>query len=88
MVETLEELKDVHQGVINVSAANTSIYFITRMLAGFSQQNEGITVSLNITNRKTLVEQLQNYEADLVVMGEPPSNLDRSSQRLMCNRWC
>ena len=85
MVETLEELKNVHQGYIKVSAANTSIYFITRMLAGFSQQNEGITVSLNITNRKTLVEQLQNYEADLVVMGEPPANLDLHSQRLMCN---
>lgn len=85
MVETLEELKNVHQGYIKVSAANTSIYFITRMLAGFSQQNEGITVSLNITNRKTLVEQLQNYEADLVVMGEPPVNLDLHSQRLMCN---
>ena len=54
MVETLEELKNVHQGYIKVSAANTSIYFITRMLAGFSEQNEGITVSLNITNRKKL----------------------------------
>ena len=85
MVETLEELKNVQQGFIKVSAANTSIYFITRMLAGFSKQNEGITVSLNITNRKTLVEQLQNYEADLVVMGEPPSNLDLQYQQLMSN---
>jgi DNA-binding transcriptional LysR family regulator len=85
LVETLEEHKNVHQGYIKVSAANTSIYFITRMLADFSRQNEGITVSLNITNRKTLVEQLQNYEADLVVMGEPPANLDLHHQRLMCN---
>ncbi len=85
LVETLEEHKNVHQGYIKVSAANTSIYFITQMLADFSRQNEGITVSLNITNRKTLVEQLQNYEADLVVMGEPPANLDLHYQRLMCN---
>jgi DNA-binding transcriptional LysR family regulator len=85
MVETLEELKNVHQGYIRVSAATTSIYFITRMLAGFSKLHGGITVSLNITNRKRLVEQLQNYEADLVVMGEPPANLDLHSQRLMCN---
>lgn len=85
MVETLEELKNVHQGYIKVSVATTSIYFVTRMLASFSKIYEGITVSLDITNRKTLVEQLQNYEADLVVMGEPPSNLDLHSQQLMCN---
>ncbi|QLQ31333.1 MAG: LysR family transcriptional regulator [Candidatus Thiothrix singaporensis] len=85
MVETLKELKNVHQGYIKVSAATTSIYFITRMLASFSKMHEGITVSLDITNRKALVEQLQHYEADLVVMGEPPSNLDLHSQRLMCN---
>lgn len=85
MVETLEELKNIHQGYIKVSAATTSIYFVTRMLASFSKIYEGITVSLDITNRKTLVEQLQNYEADLVVMGEPPANLDLHSQQLMCN---
>ncbi|MEB4590323.1 LysR family transcriptional regulator [Candidatus Thiothrix sp. Deng01] len=85
MVETLKELKNVHQGYIKVSAATTSIYFITRMLASFSKMHEGITVSLDITNRRALVEQLQHYEADLVVMGEPPANLDLHSQRLMCN---
>lgn len=85
MIETLKELKNVHQGYIKVSAATTSIYFITRMLASFSRIHEGITVSLDITNRKALVEQLQHYEADLVVMGEPPANLDLYSQRLMCN---
>ena len=85
MIETLEDLKNVHQGHIRVSAATTSIYFITRLLARFSKLHEGITVKLNITNRKTLVEQLQNYEADLVIMGEPPANLDLHSQRLMAN---
>lgn len=85
MVETLKELKNVHQGYIKVSAATTSIYFVTKMLANFSKIHEGITVSLDITNRKALVEQLQNYEADLVIMGEPPANLDLHSQRLMCN---
>jgi DNA-binding transcriptional LysR family regulator len=42
-------------------------------------------VSLEITNRQRLVEQLQHYEADLVVMGEPPATLGVDYQRLMPN---
>lgn len=85
LLKTLGELKNEHKGYIRVSAATTAIYFITQMLADFSKQHQDITVSLEITNRQRLVEQLQHYEADLVVMGEPPATLGVDYQRLMPN---
>jgi len=85
MLNALEDLKNIHQGYIKVSAATTSLYFVTKMLANFSKLHEGITISLNVTNRKVLVEQLHNYESDLVIMGEPPTNIELHSRRLMLN---
>ena len=85
MLKTLTELKNEHQGYIRVSVATTAMYFVTHMLASFSKLHKDITVSLDITNRQTVIEQLQHYEADLVVMGEPPANLAIQSQQLMAN---
>lgn len=85
MIKTLTALKSEHQGYIRVSVATTAMYFVTKMLASFSQVHRDISVSLDITNRQAVIEQLQQYEADLVVMGEPPSTLEVDSQRLMAN---
>ncbi|WP_020395077.1 LysR family transcriptional regulator [Thiolinea disciformis] len=85
LIESLEELKNVHHGHIRLSAANTAVYFVTHLLAAFSRQYTGITVSLTMTNRQALIESLHNYTADLVIMGEPPAHLELHSQRLMPN---
>lgn len=85
LIETLQDLKNIHHGHIRVSAANTAVYFVTHLLAAFSQQYQGITVALSMTNRQALLEALHNYTADLVIMGEPPAHLDLHSQRLMPN---
>ena len=40
-------------------------HFTTRLLAAFSQRYKEVTISLNITNRKSLQEQLTNNEHDV-----------------------
>ncbi len=85
LIESIHEVKDLHRGRIKVSATTTANHLITQMIACFSKENKGIKVALKITNRERLVQQLQNFEPDLVLMGEPPPKLDLVSERLISN---
>lgn len=70
---------------ITISAATTANHFVTHMMADFSRLYPDINISLDITNRKTLVNQLQSYARDFVIMGEPPKKLNLDSQQIMRN---
>ena len=83
--DSINSAKDIHKGRIKVSATTTSNHLITQMIAQFSKTNKNITVALKITNREELIKQLQNFEPDIVLMGEPPPKLDLLSERLIPN---
>ncbi len=85
LIEIINEAKDLHTGRIKVAAATTANHLITQMIANFSSINKDIKVSLKITNRERLVQQLQNFEPDIVLMGEPPPKLDLISEPLIAN---
>jgi len=85
LIDVIRTTKDLHTGHIKVSAATTSNHLITQMIANFSKVNKDIKVALKITNRERLVQQLQNFEPDIVLMGEPPPKLDLISERLIMN---
>ena len=72
----LEDLKGLRRGHLSISVASTANYFATRMLAAFSHQHEGLSFSLDVTNRETLLAQLERNERDLVIMGRPPRELE------------
>ncbi|MCW8956977.1 MAG: LysR family transcriptional regulator [Gammaproteobacteria bacterium] len=82
----LEELKGVQSGKLAISVATTASHFATRLLAAFSKQYEGVTISLDITNRESLRHQLENNEPDLVIMGQPPDGIDVESEIFMENQ--
>ena len=81
----IEELKGVQSGKLAISVATTASHFATRLLAAFSQRYEGVTISLDITNRASLSDQLDNNEPDLVIMGQPPEGVDVVSETFMEN---
>ena len=85
LVEGINSSKDHHTGRIKVSATTTSNHLITQMIAQFKKTNKDITVALKITNREGLIKELQNFVPDIVLMGEPPPELDLLSERLMPN---
>jgi len=85
LIQDIHASKDLHKGRIKVSATTTSNHLITQMIAHFSKQNSNITVELKINNRHNLVQQLQDFEPDLVLMGETPPKLDLVSERLIPN---
>ncbi len=81
----LDELKGLRSGRLAISVATTASHFATRLLAAFSQQNEDVTISLDITNRASLREQLEANRPDLVIMGQPPEGVEVDADAFMEN---
>ena len=84
MQQSLKAMQNIEQQ-IKVSAATTANHFITHMMSDFSQSHPEYNITLDITNRESLVSQLQGYDPDFVIMGEPPSTLDIHSKQIMEN---
>jgi DNA-binding transcriptional LysR family regulator len=83
--EVFEAIKGVERGELSISVATTASHFATRLLAEFSKQHDGITISLDITNREALRHQLEQNERDLVIMGQPPEGLEVEAEAIMEN---
>lgn len=83
--EVIEALKGVTRGHLRISVATTANHFATRVLAAFTKAYPGTTFSLDVTNRKTLLEQLATNETDLVIMGRPPDGLEITADAFMDN---
>jgi len=83
--EVLADLKGLRKGTLDIAVATTANDFATRLLAEFSQQHDELNFKLDVTNRKTLLAQLDNNEKDLVIMGRPPDGLDVEMEPIMEN---
>jgi len=83
--EVIDGLKGAHQGRLTISVASTANYFIPTLLGTFHERFPGVTVSLDVTNRETLLEQLTENEVDLVVMGQPPKDMNLEAGTFMEN---
>lgn len=70
--EVMEALKGVQRGRLEITVATTANAFATRLLAGFKQRHEGVTIALDVTNRERLLRQLAENEKDIAIMGRPP----------------
>ena len=81
----LADFKGLKRGHLSISVATTANTFATRLLADFLKRFDGVTFSLDVTNRETLLQQLENNELDLIIMGEPPSGIDLMAEPFMEN---
>lgn len=71
----IEQTLDPEAGHLQIAVATTTNSFVSRILAKFKKQYPKMTFFLEVTNRKSLLEKLNNNETDLVIMGEPPSDM-------------
>jgi LysR family transcriptional regulator, low CO2-responsive transcriptional regulator len=83
--QAMEELKGVDGGRLQLSVATTVNYFATRLLSGFCAAHPGVRVSLDVTNRESLLRQLDENQTDIVLMGQPPDGLDVVAEPFMDN---
>ncbi len=83
--EVIQQLKGVHRGHLDIAVASTANYFATRLLAAFARRYPGTTFSLDVTNRASLLRQLEENARDLVIMGKPPGDMPLVAESFMDN---
>jgi len=83
--EEMDELKGVDSGRLLIGVVSTVNYFAARLLASFSREYPKVELKLDVTNRETLLRKLELNEPDLVLMGQPPNNLDVNAADFMDN---
>ncbi len=66
----------LRRGRIDLAVVSTAKYFIPMLLVQFGKLFEGINVQLQIDNRENVLGMMARNEADLVVMGRAPSDMD------------
>jgi DNA-binding transcriptional LysR family regulator len=83
--EQIDELVGIQRGKLEITVATTASYFASRILAGFAHRVPQIAISLDVTNREGLLQQLELNQCDLVIMGEPPKGKRLNSMPIMEN---
>ena len=83
--ETLNGMRAMESGHLRLAVCSTGKYFAPRMLGAFIQRYPGVDASLQIHNRKTLIERLANNEDDLYIFADPPEREDVVTQALLPN---
>ncbi|CAG0909181.1 unnamed protein product [Cyprideis torosa] len=83
--DVMESLKGGHRGHLRISAATTANSFATQLISSFTHRYPEATFALDVTNRQTLLVQLEKNEADLVIMGQPPEDPDLQPTAFMEN---
>lgn len=83
--ETLTGMRGLDSASLRLAVSSTGKYFAPRMLGAFIQRHPGVDASLQIHNRKTLIERLANNEDDLYIFADPPEKEDVVTQVLLPN---
>ena len=83
--ETLNGLRATESGHLRLAVCSTGKYFAPRMLGAFVQRYPGVEVSLEIHNRRALIDRLANNEDDLYVFASPLVRDDVVTQALLPN---
>lgn len=83
--QLVDELKGTEGGRLVVAVASTVHYFAIRLLADFCRDYPKVRVNFKVTNRKGLLQLLEDNEADIVLMGKPPEGQDLVAEPFMDN---
>ena len=85
MEEVLQSLKGLNRGRLSLAVASTVNYFAPRLLAEFHKAYPGIQLALDATNREKLISMLIENSVDMVLMGQPPANVEVEYEAFMEN---
>lgn len=80
-----DEYKGIMRGNIKIASASTGKYVIPYFLSGFIQKYPGITISIDVTNKSKVIENLQDNSVDFALVSVIPTHLALESIPLMEN---
>jgi LysR family transcriptional regulator, low CO2-responsive transcriptional regulator len=83
--DVLDELRGSKKGRLNIAVATTATSFSLKLLGEFYKRYPGANITLDVTNRASLLNHLGNNTIDMVIMGQPPEGLDVEAESFMDN---
>lgn len=83
--QTIDGLKGLTRGRLQVAVVSTAKYFIPRLLGHFCSQHPEVDISLEVLNRDGVVGRLRENLDDLYIMSRPPAELDLEDQVFLPN---
>mgnify|MGYP000674486094 FL=1 len=81
----IDESLKPDSGHLQIAVATTANSFISSLLSKFKKEFPKMTFYMDVTNRHSLLDNLKNHNADIVIMGEPPKNIPLISHAFMKN---
>ncbi len=74
--ESMQALRGLKKGRLKVAVTTTANHFSINLLADFRKIHPSVQFDFEVTNRKTLVENLVNNTVDVVIIGQMPERAD------------
>lgn len=81
-----QEYKGKLSGTLKISIVSTGKYVMPYFLAGFVQQHEDIELQLDVTNKASVLHNLENNEVDFSLVSVLPDHLHLAKIQLMKNQ--
>lgn len=78
--------KGLLTGKLRIMSVSTGKYIIPYLLSDFMNQNSGIELQLDVTNKNEVVRALEKNEIDFALVSILPNHLDLEHEDLMENR--
>jgi LysR family transcriptional regulator, low CO2-responsive transcriptional regulator len=85
--DTLDGLRGLRRGRINLAVVSTAKYFVPQLLARFGKDFPELEIRLAVNNRDSVIDQLVANEVDLAIMGRPPQSLDTIAEPFAQNPY-
>lgn len=73
-------------GVLKISSASTGKYVIPYFLSDFLNENSGIDLRLDVTNKSKVIESLKNNEIDFALVSIIPDEMEFEEEKLVENK--
>ncbi|MDH3763805.1 MAG: LysR family transcriptional regulator [Gammaproteobacteria bacterium] len=74
--ESITELQGIDHGEVSVGVVSTARYFAPMVLAEFMRIYQDIKIQLQVGNRATIMQKLENLELDFAITGLPPEHFE------------
>jgi LysR family transcriptional regulator for metE and metH len=78
--DRLDELTGFDRGVVSVGVVSTARYYAPTVLAAFNRLYPDVKLQLQVGNRETTIDKLENMELDFAITGLPPSHFEVRSE--------
>lgn len=83
--DVMNEMRGSERGRLTIAVATTANYFALKLLGEFYKRFSGANISLDVTNRASLLGHMTENTVDMVIMGQPPEGMDVEATSFLDN---